>query len=95
MKPTLLLLVADVHRVVQAVDRELVCLISPAMAGGDLEAALQRGGAAALTPAQRLTLALDCADGLSALHASNTMHRDLKPANVLLDGNGRAVRRLT
>ena len=37
-----------------------------------------------------VTLCLEVAKGVGALHAHELIHRDLKPANILLDGEGRA-----
>lgn len=65
----------------------------PFLEGGDLEAALTSRDRP-LTTRERLRIALDCAEGIAALHARNLVHRDLKPANVLLSADRRAVRLL-
>ena len=40
--------------------------------------------------AEAVQIALDIANGLSALHALDAVHRDLKPSNILFDRAGRA-----
>jgi serine/threonine protein kinase len=56
--------------------------------GGTLQDKLDRDGPLPLEPA--VTLCLEVAKGLGALHAERLVHRDLKPSNILLDEDGRA-----
>jgi len=56
--------------------------------GGTLQDKIERDGQLDLESA--VTLCLEVAKGLSALHAEGLVHRDLKPANILLDEQGRA-----
>lgn len=58
------------------------------ISGGSLQQKLEREGALALEVA--VTLCLEVAKGLGALHEHGLIHRDLKPANILLDERGRA-----
>jgi len=56
-----------------------------------------RSLASVLSDAKRLTsdqtrgIALDCLQGLRAMHAQNYLHRDIKPANILIRKTGSAV----
>jgi serine/threonine-protein kinase len=54
--------------------------------GGSLQERLERSGRLGLEEA--VTLCLEVAKGLGALHAHGLIHRDLKPANILLDDRG-------
>ena len=56
------------------------------VAGGSLQARLDREGP--LEPTAAVTLLLAVADALAAAHAQGLLHRDLKPANVLQDERG-------
>ena len=40
---------------------------------------------------EAVSLALEMAQGLAAVHACGVIHRDLKPSNILLDKEGRAA----
>ncbi|MFM1886057.1 MAG: hypothetical protein RL026_1214 [Pseudomonadota bacterium] len=51
---------------------------------GDLRRLLRQG----LEPCQALSLAIQIARALQALHRSGALHRDLKPGNVLMRGTG-------
>lgn len=50
----------------------------------------------ALSPSQRVQLALDVAEGMGFLHGSNVIHRDLKSDNILIQGEpgGRLVAKI-
>jgi serine/threonine-protein kinase len=56
--------------------------------GGTLQDKIERDGQLDLESA--VTLCLQVATGLKALHAEGLVHRDLKPANILLDDEGGA-----
>jgi serine/threonine-protein kinase len=56
--------------------------------GGTLQDKIERDGQLDLESA--VTLCLQVATGLKALHAEGLVHRDLKPANILLDDEGSA-----
>jgi serine/threonine protein kinase len=56
--------------------------------GGSLHDRLEREGRLELDAA--VTLCLETAKGLGAIHEHGLIHRDLKPANILLDEQGRA-----
>jgi serine/threonine protein kinase len=58
------------------------------IAGGTLQDRIDRDGSLQLEAA--VTLCLEVARGLKALHAEQLVHRDLKPANILLDERDRA-----
>ena len=56
--------------------------------GGTLQDKIEREGTIDLE--ETVTLCLQIAKGLAALHEENLIHRDLKPANILLDEAGSA-----
>jgi serine/threonine protein kinase len=58
------------------------------IAGGTLGDRIERDGPLDLESA--VSLCLEVARGLGALHSEQLVHRDLKPANILLDEEGRA-----
>jgi serine/threonine protein kinase len=58
------------------------------ISGGTLGDRIERHGPLDLESA--VTLALEVARGLGALHSEQLVHRDLKPANILLDQEGHA-----
>jgi serine/threonine-protein kinase len=61
-------------------------MAQPFIDGGSLQERLERDGRLELEEA--VTLCLQVAKGLGALHAHGLIHRDLKPANILLDERG-------
>ena len=63
-------------------------MAQPFIPGGSLQDRLEADGHLALDVA--VTLCLEVAKGVGALHAHGLVHRDLKPANILLDEHGRA-----
>jgi len=69
-------------------------LVYEYLSGGDVSRRLQKCARDNIpfTFAQRLSVALDAACGLSHLHNANpkVFHRDIKTANILLDRNGGA-----
>ena len=58
-------------------------MAQPFIRGGSLQEKLEREGRLDLETA--VTLCLQVAKGVGALHAHGLIHRDLKPANILLD----------
>ena len=73
-------------------DGKDLILVMEFAAGGNLgkliEQARQNGNPIPLEKA--ISIALEVADGLSALHAMDVVHRDLKPSNILFDAKGHA-----
>jgi serine/threonine protein kinase len=63
-------------------------MAQPFIRGGSLQERLEREGVLELEVA--VTLCLEVAKGVGALHEHGLIHRDLKPANILLDEQGRA-----
>jgi serine/threonine protein kinase len=63
-------------------------MAQPFIRGGSLQEKLEREEMLAVEVA--VSLALEVAKGLGALHEHGLIHRDLKPANILLDEDGRA-----
>jgi serine/threonine-protein kinase len=63
-------------------------MVQQFISGGCLQEKIERDGTVALE--ETVTLCLQVAKGLSALHEQGLIHRDLKPANILLDENGSA-----
>ena len=66
-----------------------LCMVMPFMEGGSLADHIGRPGGSLATGRQRVTVALDAARGVAALHSlqPRLLHRDIKPENVLLDGD--------
>jgi serine/threonine protein kinase len=63
-------------------------MAQPYIPGGSLHDRLDRDGHIELQVV--VTLCLEVAKGIGALHAHGLVHRDLKPANILLDEQGHA-----
>ena len=63
-------------------------MAQPFITGGSLKDKIQAEGPLDIVTA--VTLCLQVAKGLRALHEHNLIHRDLKPANILLDESGSA-----
>ncbi len=63
-------------------------MVQPLIRGGSLDDRLEADGPLRLEAA--VTLCLEVAKGVGALHRHGLIHRDLKPANILLDEEGRA-----
>jgi len=61
-------------------------MTQPFIRGGSVQEKLEREGSLELECA--VTLCLQVAKGLDALHKHRLIHRDLKPANILLDEDG-------
>jgi serine/threonine-protein kinase len=55
--------------------------------GENLKQALARRGA--LPPAEAYEVAIQAAEGLTAIHAAGIVHRDLKTLNLMVDGAGK------
>ncbi len=55
--------------------------------GENLKQALSRRGA--LPPAEAYDVAIQAAEGLTAIHAAGIVHRDLKTLNLMVDGAGK------
>jgi serine/threonine protein kinase/CheY-like chemotaxis protein len=69
-------------------DGDRLYLAMELVSGGDANslAAASRGG---LPIGRCLSICIDAAAGLEAIHAANLIHRDIKPANLLLTADGR------
>lgn len=52
--------------------------------GGDLKDRIDRG----MTPDEAVSLMLEMAKGLQAIHAADVIHRDLKPQNIMFRDDG-------
>jgi serine/threonine protein kinase len=63
-------------------------MAQPLIRGGSLDERLEADGRLELEPT--VTLCLEVAKGIGALHEHGLIHRDLKPANILLDEEGHA-----
>jgi serine/threonine protein kinase len=63
-------------------------MAQPFIRGGSLQEKLKREGRLELEVA--ITIGLEVAKGVGALHQHGLIHRDLKPANILLDDGGHA-----
>ena len=63
-------------------------MVQPFIRGGSLQEKLEREDRLELEAA--VTLCLQVAKGIGALHVLHLIHRDLKPANILLDEHGHA-----
>ncbi|MEA2362446.1 MAG: hypothetical protein QOD71_1591 [Thermoleophilaceae bacterium] len=61
-------------------------MVQPLIQGGSLQEKLEREEVLELEAA--VTVCLQVAKGVGALHAHGLVHRDLKPANILLDERG-------
>jgi eukaryotic-like serine/threonine-protein kinase len=53
-------------------------------AGGDLKARIDRG----MAPDEAITLLVQMANGLKAIHSADVIHRDLKPQNIMFRADG-------
>jgi hypothetical protein len=73
-------------------DRKTLILVMEYAEGGNLASRIQRAREKdQLLPLEEtIQIGIDVAQGLSALHAMDTIHRDLKPSNILFDKNGHA-----
>jgi serine/threonine protein kinase/Flp pilus assembly protein TadD len=71
--------------------RELAFVTMELLSGETLARFLARRNK--LPPAEALTLAVQLADGLEALHKAGVVHRDFKPGNVILTPSGDASAR--
>lgn len=69
-------------------DAEHWCLLLELCPGGDLQAAVERGGP--LSARAATWLCAEVASGLAHLHAAGWAHRDVKPENVGLSAAGHA-----
>ncbi|MBA3684230.1 MAG: protein kinase [Planctomycetes bacterium] len=69
-------------------DGDRLYLVMELITGGDAKAlACAPGG---MSPQRALSICIDAASGLEAIHAANLVHRDIKPANILLTSDGQA-----
>ena len=64
-------------------------LVMRYVAGGSLDQRIRDGGA--LSPEETVSVIVDIADGMDALHRAGIVHRDVKPSNVMLDEAGVAA----
>jgi len=73
-------------------DGETLILTMEYAEGGSLAQRIQqaREKDQPILVAEAVQIALDIANGLSALHALDAVHRDLKPSNILFDAKGYA-----
>ena len=73
-------------------DGEMLILVMEYASGGSLadriDQARQSGQPIPIDDV--ISIALEVADGLAAIHALDVVHRDLKPSNILFDAQGRA-----
>jgi serine/threonine-protein kinase len=65
-----------------------VFIVMALLEGRDLKSYVTNGS---LRPPQKLELAAQVADGLSAAHRCGVIHLDVKPSNVIVTSNGRPV----
>src|SRR5262249_11527810 len=80
--------VIDIHAVDE--DNGVPYLVMGYVAGGSLQARLDRSGPPALEETVRI--GKEVALGLAAAHAQGLVHRDVKPANILMEGDTGKVR---
>ena len=72
-------------------ERDLAYLVTPLLEGTDVAALLERVGP--LAPEVAVRIALQVADGLSAVHTAGIVYRDVRPSRIFLQElSGGAVR---
>lgn len=70
-----------------------LCFVMEFVTGKTLETYIRELGT--LTLQQLLTIGIQVAEGLEAVHSANIVHRDLKPLNILLETNVSMVARIS
>ncbi|ADI03501.1 serine/threonine protein kinase [Streptomyces bingchenggensis BCW-1] len=80
--------VVTIHHIVDGDEHTYPWLVMELVAGGSLQARLDRG---LLSPAEAARLGRGMLAGLAAAHAAGIQHRDIKPANILLRPDGSPV----